>query len=157
MKVIVLVVTHLLAAAAGFALGIYVLPILIAPPPPTAAEVKSAVVGAAYTGTFRRDLPGSDALHWGEGRVTVGSQRIAFEGRLAPGPDYKVYLSPEYVETKADFLRVKPRMARVADVKTFENFVVGVPAASIPPSTRPSSSGARPSVCSSRPPPTDER
>ena len=127
MKIIALVVTHLLAAAAGFALGIYALPILIAPPPPTAAEVKSAVAGAAYTGTFRRDLPGSDALHWGEGKVTIGPRRIAFEGKLAPGPDYKLYLSPEYVEAKADFLRVKPRMARVADVKTFENFVVSVP------------------------------
>ena len=127
MRAALRVLTHLVALAAGVALGIYLLPILIAPPAPTAAEVKSAVAEAAFTTTFRRDLPGSDALHWGEGKVTLGRRRIAFEGRLAPGPDYKLYLSPEYVETKADFLRVKPRMARVADVKTFENFVVDVP------------------------------
>ena len=127
MKVLVLAITHALAVAAGFALGIYLLPILIAPPAPTAAEVKSAVPQAAYTGTFRRDLPGSDALHWGEGKVSIGPRSIAFEGRLAPGPDYKLYLSPEYVDTKEAFLRAKPRMVRVADVKTFENFVVGVP------------------------------
>ncbi len=49
-------------------------------------------------------------------------------GRVAPGPDYKLYLSPEFVETEADFARLKPKMARVGDVKTFENFIVPVPA-----------------------------
>ena len=49
-------------------------------------------------------------------------------GKLAPGPDYKLYLSPEFVETEADFLRLKPKMVRVGDVKTFENFIVPVPA-----------------------------
>jgi hypothetical protein len=127
MKVLVLAITHALAAAAGFALGIYLLPILIAPQAPTAAEVKSAVPEAAYTGTFRRDLSGSDALHWGEGKVSIGRRHIAFEGKLAPGPDYKLYLSPEYVETKEGFLRMKSQMVRVADVKTFENFLVAVP------------------------------
>jgi len=48
-------------------------------------------------------------------------------GTLAPGPDYKLYLSPEFVETEADFMRLKPSMARVGDVRTFENFVVPVP------------------------------
>ena len=49
-------------------------------------------------------------------------------GRVAPGPDYKLYLSPEFVETEADFKRLKPRMARVGEVKTFENFIVPLPA-----------------------------
>ena len=59
--------------------------------------------------------------------MSVGPRAIALAGKLAPGPDYKLYLSPEYVETKADFLRAKPSMVRVGDVKTFENFVVKVP------------------------------
>jgi hypothetical protein len=46
---------------------------------------------------------------------------------LAPGPDYKLYLSPEFVETEAEFTRLKSRMVRVGDVRTFENFVVSVP------------------------------
>ena len=54
-------------------------------------------------------------------------------GELAPGPDYKLYLSPKFVETESDFNRLKPSMVRVGDVKTFENFVVNVPA-SIDPS-----------------------
>jgi hypothetical protein len=49
-------------------------------------------------------------------------------GKLAPGPDYKLYLSPEYVETEDNFNRLKSAMVQVGDVKTFNNFVVDVPA-----------------------------
>jgi hypothetical protein len=59
--------------------------------------------------------------------VNVGSKSIAFTGKLAPGPDYKLYLSPEFVETEKDFARLKPQMKRIGDVRTFENFVVPVP------------------------------
>jgi len=48
-------------------------------------------------------------------------------GKLAPGPDYKLYLSPTFVETESDFNRLKNKMVRVGDVKTFDNFVVNVP------------------------------
>jgi hypothetical protein len=119
--------THLLVAAIGFALGIYLLPILTAPPAPSASEVQALSQGATFTGQFRRDLKDSDALHWGEGTVSVGPKAITLMGRLTPGPDYKLYLSPEFVETEADFERLKSTMLRVGDVKTFENFVVALP------------------------------
>lgn len=128
-KLPLLVVSHLAAVALGFALGIYLLPILTAPPAPSVAEAADAGVDALYRGEFRRDLKDSDPLHWGEGMVSVGPRSVALVGRLAPGPDYKLYLSPEFVETEADFARLKPRMVRVGDVKTFENFVVAVPEA----------------------------
>ena len=127
-NVLLILGSHAAAGAIGFAAGIYALPILIAPPAPSAAEVKSAASKAAFTGKFRRDLKDSDALHWGEGTVTIGADAITLMGKLAPGPDYKLYLSREFVETRADFLRLKPGMVRVGDVKTFENFVVPVPA-----------------------------
>lgn len=127
MKKLLLLATHLVALVLGFALGIYALPILIAPVPPSAAEIKSQAALARYTGTFRKDLKDSDALHWGEGSIFVSPGSISLEGELAPGPDYKLYLSPEFVETEADFHRLKPRMARVGEVKTFKNFVVPVP------------------------------
>jgi hypothetical protein len=73
-------------------------------------------------------LKDSDAWHWGEGVVSIAPKVISLAGRLAPGPDYKLYLSPEFVETEADFNRLKSSMVRVGDVKTFENFVVPVPA-----------------------------
>lgn len=127
MKKVLLLASHLLVLAVGFALGIYALPILIAPPAPTGSEVAAQAGSARYVGTFRRDLKDSDALHWGEGTVSIGAKSIVFAGELAPGPDYKLYLSPEFVETEADFQRLKPGMVRVGDVKTFQNFVVPLP------------------------------
>ena len=82
---------------------------------------------AEFKGEFRRDLKDSDFLHWGEGSVSVSRGAITLMGRIAPGPDYKLYLSPEFVETEADFNRLKAKMARVGDVKTFENFIVPLP------------------------------
>lgn len=120
--------SHALVLGLGFALGVYLLPVLIAPPAPTAAEVSAQAGGAAYKGRFRRDLKDSDALHWGEGTVSIAAQSIVLAGQLAPGPDYKLYLSPAFVETEADFNRLKPQMARVGDVKTFKNFLVPLPA-----------------------------
>jgi hypothetical protein len=59
--------------------------------------------------------------------VSVGPRSISLTGRLAPGPDYKLYLSPEFVETEEHFRRLKPAMQRVGDVKTFDHFIVPVP------------------------------
>lgn len=127
MKVLTLVVSHVIVAACGFAAGIYFLPILVAPEPPSDAEVRAVATHSSFTGEFRRDLKDSDALHWGEGTVYVGPESIALDGRIAPGPDYRLYLSPEFVETETDFARVKSRMAEVGAVQTFENFMVPVP------------------------------
>ena len=128
MKKLLLTASHLLALAVGFALGVYLLPILVAPEAPSQAEVSAQAGSATFNGQFRRDLKDSDALHWGEGSVSVSRQAITLMGKLAPGPDYKLYLSPEFVETEADFRRLKSRMVGVGDVKTFENFIVPVPA-----------------------------
>ena len=124
--------THVAVGAGGFAAGIYMLPILTEPPAPAEALVQAMAAQALYTGEFQRELKGSDFLHWGEGKVAVSRQAVSLEGKLAPGPDYKLYLSPEFVETEADFLRLKASMARVGDVKTFRNFVVPLPAGTDP-------------------------
>lgn len=123
-----LVASHVAVAVVGFAAGIYVLPILLAPEAPTATELKAATTQVQFSGQFRRELKDSDALHWGEGTVFVSPNAVSLVGKLSPGPDYKLYLSPEFVETEADFKRLKARMVRVGDVKTFDNFVVPVPA-----------------------------
>jgi hypothetical protein len=126
-KLLVLIVTHALAGVIGFAIGIYTLPILTAPPAPSAEEVTAKLADAEFQGEFRRDLKGSDVLHWGEGTVSVSRTAISLLGQIAPGPDYKLYLSPEFVETEAEFNQLKPKMVRVGDVKTFANFTVAVP------------------------------
>ncbi|MGD8266465.1 MAG: DM13 domain-containing protein [Chromatiales bacterium] len=125
--IVLLIATHCAAGVAGFGAGVYALPILTAPPAPAKEEIVSMASEAMYTAQFRKDLQDSDFLHWGEGTVSVGTSAITLIGKLAPGPDYKLYLSPEFVETEADFNRLKTSMVRVGDIRTFENFVVDVP------------------------------
>jgi len=127
MKRILLVGSHLIALTLGFALGVYFLPILTAPSSLSGAEIATLMGPTQWTGQFRRDLKDSDALHWGEGTLSVGPKSISLVGKLAPGPDYKLYLSPAFVETEADFRRLKESMVRVGDVKTFDNFLVLLP------------------------------
>jgi len=101
-------------------------PSIKAPAPPPQA-VEAVADSASFTGRFRRDLADSDALHWGEGTVHVGADRIAFEGRLAPEPDYRLYLSPEFFETAAAFEALKPQMVELGPVRSFDGFVLPVP------------------------------
>lgn len=126
-KFIILLITHGAFGVFGFALGIYMLPILIAPPAPSESEIVAMSSQVQYTSRFHKDLEGSDRFHWGEGIVSISDKYITFMGELAPGPDYKLYLSPKYVETEASFEREKNSMVEVGEVKTFENFIVEVP------------------------------
>lgn len=126
-KALLLLVSHLAVLLAGFVLGIYLLPILTAPTPPSVAIVEAIAGTSDFRAQFRRDLAGSDLLHWGEGEISVGKQTIALIGKVSPGPDYKLYLVPEFVENEAQFLKLKARSARIGDIKTFENFIVPVP------------------------------
>ncbi|NOI68013.1 DM13 domain-containing protein [Vibrio sp. 99-8-1] len=125
--IILLILTHLSVGVFGVGLGIYLLPILIAPTSPTESEVTQLSSQAQYSATFKKDLKDSDTFHWGEGEVSISSDYITLSGNLAPGPDYKLYLSTEFVETEAEFNRLKANMAFVGNVKTFENFAVNVP------------------------------
>lgn len=125
-KTLLLLASHGAVGFAGFALGIYLLPILIAPASPGNVEMMQKITNTEYIGEFRRDLKDSDFLHWGEGKLRVGNGFIAFEGELAPGPDYKLYLSPTFVETEADFVRLKSSMVRLGDVNTFDRFILPV-------------------------------
>ena len=127
-KIIRVLVTHGIALGIGFALGVYLLPVLIAPEAPSEAAGPAASRGAMFETRFRRDLPGSDFLHWGEGEVTISARRIGFTGSIAPGPDYYLYLTRELVLDEESFLRVKSGAARVGAVKTFDNFLLDIPA-----------------------------
>ena len=126
-KAIRFLVTHGLALAIGFALGIYLLPILTEPEGPSDAEIVAASQQAMFSARFRRDLAGSDFLHWGEGQLSITEQRISFMGKLAPGPDYRLYLTPEFVQTGEAFAPIKARSVQVGPVKTFDNFIVDIP------------------------------
>jgi len=127
MRWLFLLVTHLLALALGFALGVYTLPILTAPPGPDKAALEATAAAAEFKGNLDRKLKGSDFLHWGEGEVRVMRDKIAHVGRLSPGPDYKLYLTVEFVEDEESFLKVKDQSARIGDVKSFDGFLLDVP------------------------------
>jgi hypothetical protein len=127
-RIALLALSHLAVLALGFALGVYFLPILAAPPAPAASELSSAGGAVRFRTEFKRELKGSDPLHWGEGAVTLGEKAVTFQGRMAPGPAYRLYLVPEFVETGEDFLKVKARSLPLGDIKTFERFIVPVPA-----------------------------
>ncbi|MEC7592508.1 MAG: hypothetical protein VYA64_03640 [Pseudomonadota bacterium] len=90
-------VSHAAALAIGFALGVYLLPILTAPAGPERVALVEAAADARFTATFTRDLPGSEFLHWGEGTVSPSTLRIVHDGRLALGPDDKFYLVNTFV------------------------------------------------------------
>ena len=127
MRILALTGTHILTVLLGFVIGIYMLPILTAPESPGVEELQSAINQAQFTGEFRRDLTDSDPFHWGEGDLFVNRDAIAFRGSLSPGPDYRLYLSPEFVETEAAFEALKAEMVQVGLVQTFDNFMVSVP------------------------------
>jgi len=124
---LILLLTHALMLGLGFMLGIYLLPILTAPEGPDKAALQATAATAQFKGRFERKLKGSDFVHWGEGELRVLPDKIAHEGRLAPGPDYKLYLAPEFVETKEGFLKIKEQSKRIGDVKTFDGFLLDVP------------------------------
>ncbi len=120
--------SHIGFLAVGFALGIYLLPILTAPPSPQAADIALVAERSEYSAEFSRERLDSDALHWGEGTFTIGDGTASFAGTLAPGPDYRLYLSPKYVETEAAFNELKQIMVEVGSIKTFDGFVLQLPA-----------------------------
>jgi len=111
----------------GFALGVYFLPILTEEKGLDSTALAQLEASAERSGTFARDLPGSDAFHWGEGTVRASATRIWLEGRLSPGPDYRLYLTPSLAIDEESFLKIKDQSAQVGEIKAFSNFSLDVP------------------------------
>lgn len=123
-KLFVLLCSHIVVFGCGFGLGIYALPNLIAQRMPVTDLAATKVDKPLFTGQFVRNLEDSDFLHWGEGKVTISATQFTLEGRLAPGPNYKLYFSPRFVETEAEFNQYKSQMVVAADIMRFENVTV---------------------------------
>ncbi len=124
MRILLLSLSYLVVFTVGFGSGVYLLPILSAPPAPSAAQVQAAAQERMFSARFQRDLAGSDLFHWGEGLVTLTRDAVVFDGRLAPGPAYRLYLVRGFIETGEAFLRVKDSALPLGDIRTFENFIV---------------------------------
>jgi hypothetical protein len=119
--------SHLFVLAVGFGLGIYFLPILTAPKSLEISKIDNLQKQALYKTEFVKDLRGSDFLHWGEAEVTISNNIITVKGAIAPGPDYKLYLTNQFIEHEDEFLPIKSEAKYVAEVKTFKNFAINIP------------------------------
>ena len=126
-KIILLISSYIIVFVLGFGLGIYLLPILTSPKSVNIDKIIKLEKNALYKTVFVRELKGSDLFHWGEADVSVSKNEIIVNGSIAPGPDYKLYLTKEFVEQEEEFLSIKDNSRYVAEVKTFKNFVITVP------------------------------
>jgi len=126
-KLGIFALTHGLALFVGFALGVYLLPILTAPKSPDAAVLQDMAEDAMYSAPLNRDLRGSDFLHWGEGSMSLTETQIVHKGRLSPGPDYKLYLVDQFVQHEDEFLPIKASAQYIGDIKSFDGFVLDLP------------------------------
>jgi len=124
---VALLISHLCLLGVGFGAGIYVLPILTAEKNSTADEIKSVQNRARFSGIFHKNQKGSNAVHWAEGRLYVSDNEIAFEGSIAPGPDYKIYLTKTYADDRTSFMKIKDESLYIGDLKNFGNFVKVLP------------------------------
>jgi len=126
-KITLLVFSYTIVFLLGLGLGIYLLPILTAPKSVDIDKIIKLEKNALYKTLFVKDLKGSDLFHWGEAKVTVSKNEIIVNGSIAPGPDYKLYLTKEFVEQEEEFLFIKDKSKYIAEVKTFKNFVITIP------------------------------
>ena len=126
-KITLLFFSYTIVFLLGLGLGIYLLPILTAPKSVDIDKIIKLEKNALYKTLFVKDLKGSDLFHWGEAKVTVSKNEIIVNGSIAPGPDYKLYLTKEFVEQEEEFLFIKDKSKYIAEVKTFKNFVITIP------------------------------
>mgnify|MGYP000955143635 FL=1 len=124
MRILFLIFSHGAVLGIGFALGVYFLPILTAPKSANLSQIEQVVANPVYKAEFKKGQRGNDFFHWGEGQLVITNNEIALKGKVAPGPDYKIYLTKKFVEHEDEFLPIKQNALYVADLKVFENFIV---------------------------------
>ena len=165
---IILLIGIIIGGGAGFAVGIYTLPILIANEnakqqkeakrQQIKAELTEAMLNESkskskqayatvevisndianetdqsvtkvvakqfkkYNSKFNPDAKDSDFFHWGRGDIVVNSNQVIFTDNveLAPGPDYRLYLTPKYLETEAEFMKIKNSAIQIAKITMFD-------------------------------------
>lgn len=124
---VILLISHLAFFGAGIGLGIYLLPILTAQENTSLNEIDDVRMQAKYKGEFTRNQKGSDIFHWVEGELYITDKEIAFKGEVAPGPDYKIYLTKKQAVDKNSFLEIKKEAVLIGELKNFGNFRKNIP------------------------------
>ena len=121
---LLLLFSHTLMLAAGFAAGIYLLPLLIAAAPPSDLELSVIEDDAVYVAEFSREHPSSDFLHWGAGKLFLSNHAAGFKGALSPAPDLTLYISSADIRTPEDFARERSGMKALGRIRSFNDFLV---------------------------------
>lgn len=93
----------------------------------SSAQAQTEVHSQLRRVTFVRYLEGSDAFHWGDGTIYISEERIWLDSSIAPGPDYRLYLTKGQYTTRDGFLAAKSDALQIAPLKAYENFSVLVP------------------------------
>jgi hypothetical protein len=66
----------------------------------------------------------------------VNDLHIWLDGEIAPGPDYRLYLTPSFVENEEAFLAIKDKSVMVSPINAYKNFsfeiLAGISARSYP-------------------------
>ena len=116
-KKVILLFTHTIVLIMGFALGVYFLPILTAPKSLDVSIINEYEQKATYQTEFVKKLKGSDFLHWGEAKVTISDDKVTVNGSIAPGPDYKLYFTNQFVEHEDEFYPLRVRQSMLLKLK----------------------------------------
>ena len=111
----------------GFIFDVFSSPILTAETGLDDAAITARQFTIKRRGAFHRKLEGSNSLHWGEGTIMVGKNAVWLDGSLSPGPDYRLYFAPIFVETESIFLAIKSQSVEVGSVRAFTNFTLQLP------------------------------
>ena len=107
----------------GFWLGVYFLSILIAEKDLDSESIAALSDSVLRRGTSVQGSPGSDDLQWGDGVVMVNTDRIWLGGKVALGPDYRLYLAPKYVETGPRFQAIMAQSLQIGPIRAFANLL----------------------------------
>ena len=57
----------------------------------------------------------------------VGDGSVWLDGSVSPGPEYRLYFAPIFVETEESFLAIKSQSVEVGSNKAFTNFTLQLP------------------------------
>jgi len=53
----------------------------------------------------------------------VNADRIWLDRKVAPGPDYRLYLTPKYVETRLRFQTIRAQSLQIGLIIAFDQFI----------------------------------
>ena len=112
------VVRFCVGLSIGFGLGVYFLPIFTTEKGPDIASIAALSLrrcfAAFLSGICRGQLDCFEV-------IMLNADRISLDGKVAPRPDYRLYLTPKYVETGCGIQTITAQSLQIGPIKAFES------------------------------------